>query len=31
MRRVAVEKCDTQVVDNHSVFILSRLSFKNLV
>ena len=25
MRRVAVEKCDTQFIDKHPVFILSRL------
>ena len=31
MSRVAVEKCDTQVIDKHPVFILSRLSFKILV
>ena len=31
MSRVAVKKCDTQVIDKHPVFILSRLSFNILV
>ena len=31
MSRVAVEKRDTQVIDKHPVFILSRLLFKILV
>ncbi len=30
MSRVAVKKCDTQVIDKHPVFILSRLSFNIL-